>query len=394
MAEKRDYYEVLGVAKNASADEIKKAYRKLALKYHPDKNPGDKEAEEKVKEAAEAYGVLSDETKRSRYDQMGFAGVDGSAGFGGAGGFSVEDIFSQFGDIFGGHFGGGFGGGLGDIFESFTGRSSRSGRRVERGSDLRVKVKLTLDEIVKGCEKKFKIPTLTPCPECGGKGAVNESDIQTCPNCNGKGFEIRTVNSVFGQMQSQTTCSRCGGTGKVIKNPCKKCGGSGLQKTTQEVNIKIPAGAVDETVIRVPGKGNAAKNGGVCGDLLVVIEEINHKDFERDDHDLIYPLFISVPDAISGCESEIPAIDGKLKIKIPAGTQSGKVLRLRGKGVPDINGYGRGDLLVYVQVWIPKNLSADEKKLVEKLRECQSFNPINSTEEKESFFDRLKGFFR
>ena len=270
MAEKRDYYEVLGVERNASADDIKKAYRKLALKYHPDRNPGDKDAEEKFKEAAEAYGVLSDENKRARYDQFGFSGVDGASGFGGAGGFSMEDIFEQFGDIFGGHFGGG---GFGDIFGAF-GRGGRGGSRsrVERGSDLRVKVKLSLEEIVKGCEKKFKIPTLTTCPECGGKGALNASDIKSCPNCNGNGFEIRTVNSVFGQMQTQTTCSRCGGKGKVIVNPCKKCNGSGLEKTTQEVNIKIPAGAVDQTVIRVPGKGNAAPNGGISGDLLVVIE--------------------------------------------------------------------------------------------------------------------------
>ncbi len=388
MAEKRDYYEVLGVAKNASADEIKKAYRKLALQYHPDRNPGDKDAEEKFKEAAEAYDVLSDENKRSRYDQFGFAGMDGAGGFSG-GGFSVEDIFSHFGDIFGGRFGGGFG----DFFGGF-GSSSRGGRRVEKGSDLRIKVKLTLEEIVKGCEKKFKINTLIPCDECGGKGAVNDSDIKTCTVCHGSGVETRVVNSMFGQMQTQTTCSKCNGTGKIIVKPCKKCNGNGLQRAAQEVSFKIPAGAVDGTIIRVPGKGNAARNGGITGDLLVVIEEERHRDFEREDNDLIYPLFISIPDAISGCEAEIPAIDGRLKIKIAPGTQSGKMLRLRGKGVPDINGYGRGDLLVYVQVWIPKHLNSEEKKLVEQLSKLDSFKPIPSGEDKESFFDRLKGLFR
>lgn len=390
MAEKRDYYEVLGIGRDASADEIKKAYRKLALQYHPDRNPGNKDAEEKFKEAAEAYDVLSNDEKRQKYDRFGFAGVDGQGGFS-SGGFSVEDIFSQFGDIFGGHFGGGFGG-FGDIF-GFGGGSSNA-RREERGGNLRVKVKLSLEEIVKGCEKKFKIPTLTACPDCGGKGAVNDSDIKTCPNCNGKGIEIRVVNSPFGQMQTQSTCSRCEGRGKIIVNPCKKCGGSGLQKTTQEVSINIPAGAVDGTVIKVPGKGNAARNGGINGDLLVVVEELTHKEFERDDHDLIYPLFLSIPDAITGCDAEIPAIDGKLKIKIPAGTQSGKIFRLKGKGIPDINGYGRGDLLIYTQVWIPKKLSSEEKQIIEKLKQSDSFKPIQISEEKESFFERLKGFFR
>ena len=390
MAEKRDYYEVLGVERTANAEEIKKAYRKLALKYHPDRNPGDKEAEEKFKEAAEAYGVLSDETKRSQYDRFGFSAVDGASGFSGAGGFSVEDIFARFGDIFGGRFGGGFG----DFFGGGFSGASGSSQRVERGTDLRVKIKLTLDEIVSGCEKKIKIPTLVTCPDCGGKGAIDSNDIQTCPNCNGRGVEIRTVNSMFGQMQTQTTCSKCGGSGKVVKNPCKKCGGNGVVKSQQEVNLKIPAGAIEGMVIKVPGKGNAARFNGITGDLLVVIEEQQHKDFERDDHDLIYPLFISIPDAVCGCEAEIPAIDGKLKVKIPAGTQSGKVLRLRGKGIPDINGYGRGDLLVYVEVWIPTHLSSEEKKMMEDLKQNENFKPINIKEEKRSFFQRLKGFFR
>ena len=392
MAEKRDYYEVLGVSKDASADDIKKAYRKLALKYHPDRNPGDKEAEEKFKEAAEAYDVLSDETKRRRYDQFGFA-ADGAGGFGGGAGFSVEDIFRNFGDIFGGHFGGGSGG-FGDIFGDIFGGGASSGRRVEKGSDIRIRLKLTLEEIMNGADKKVKINKLVSCPECGGKGAKSEADIQTCPDCHGSGYVVRQSRSIFGITQTQTACNRCGGTGKIVTKPCHKCGGSGLVKAPEEIAFKVPAGVAEGMTLTVQGKGNAARYGGINGDLYVAIEEEPHKDFERDGNDLIYPLFISVPDAIDGCEVEIPAIGGKLKIKIPAGTQSGKVLRVRGKGVPDVNGYGRGDLHIYVQVWIPTRLSAEEKKLVEKLKGCEGFKPIASGEDKKGFFDRLKGLFK
>ncbi|MBR3304186.1 MAG: molecular chaperone DnaJ [Bacteroidales bacterium] len=396
MAEKRDYYEVLGVAKDASAEDIKKAYRKLALQYHPDRNPGDKVAEEKFKEAAEAYDVLSDANKRSNYDKFGFAGADGSGfgGFGGGGGFSVEDIFRNFGDIFGGHFGGSGGGGFGfgDIF-GFGGGGSSS-RRVERGTDIRIHLKLTLEEIMSGVDKKVKINKLVHCPDCGGKGAVSDSDIKNCPECKGSGYVIKTARSIFGITQSQTVCSRCSGSGKIIEKPCQKCGGSGLIKSPEEISFKVPAGVAQGMTLTLQGKGNAARNGGVNGDLYVAIDEIPHKDFERDGNDLIHPLFISIPDAITGCEVEIPAIGGRLKIKIPSGTQSGKMLRLKGKGVPDVNGYGAGDLLVYVQVWIPSKLTSEEKELVEKLRKCQSFNPIPSGEDKRGFFDRLKGFFR
>ena len=391
MAEKRDYYEVLGVSKDASADEIKKAYRKLALQYHPDRNPGDKAAEEKFKEAAEAYDVLSDETKRKRYDQFGFAADQG--GFGGGAGFSVEDIFRNFGDIFGGRFGGSAGG-FGDIFGDFFGGGGGGGARVEKGSDIHIKLKLTLEEIMTGVDKKVKINKLVACPDCHGKGAVSDADIKTCPDCHGSGYVVRQSRSIFGITQTQSVCTRCNGTGKIVAKPCHKCGGSGLVKAPEEIGFRVPAGVAQGMTLTVPGKGNAARNGGVNGDLFVLIEEETHKDFERDGNDLIYPLFISIPDAIDGCEVEIPAIGGKIKVKIPAGTQSGKVLRIKGKGIPDVNGYGKGDLHIYVQVWIPTKLTSEEKKLVEKLKDCESFKPIPSGEEKQSFFDRLKGFFK
>ena len=383
---KRDYYEVLGVEKSASADEIKKAYRKMAIKYHPDKNPGDKEAEEKFKEAAEAYDVLSNPEKKQRYDQFGHAGMGGAAsgGFGG-GGFSMEDIFSQFGDIFGGHFGGGFGG-----FGGFGGGSRAS--RVPRGSDIRIRVKLTLKEIVHGVEKKVRINKMVQCSECHGKGAVSDADIKTCDTCHGSGVVTKVVQTMFGQMQSQGVCPSCNGEGKKITKPCSKCSGTGLVKDSEEISFKIPAGVAQGMQLTVQGKGNAAKSGGINGDLLVVIEEIEDQELQRDGNDLIYSLFISVPDAILGTTAEIPAVDGKLKIKIEPGTQSGKMLRLRGKGVPDINGYGSGDLLVYVQVWIPKSTTSEERKLVEKLKDSANFSPKPNNDDK-NFFDRIKKMF-
>ena len=383
---KRDYYEVLGVEKSASADEIKKAYRKMAIKYHPDKNPGDKEAEEKFKEAAEAYDVLSNPEKKQRYDQFGHAGMGGAAsgGFGG-GGFSMEDIFSQFGDIFGGHFGGGFGG-----FGGFGGGSRAS--RVPRGSDIRIRVKLTLKEIVHGVEKKVRINKMVQCSECHGKGAVSDADIKTCETCHGSGVVTKVVQTMFGQMQSQGVCPSCNGEGKKITKPCSKCSGTGLVKDSEEISFKIPAGVAQGMQLTVQGKGNAAKSGGINGDLLVVIEEVEDQELQRDGNDLIYSLFISVPDAILGTTAEIPAVDGKLKIKIEPGIQSGKMLRLRGKGVPDINGYGSGDLLVYVQVWIPKSTTAEERKLVEKLKDSANFSPKPNNDDK-NFFDRIKKMF-
>ena len=378
MAEKRDYYEVLGVAKNATKDEIKKAYRKLAIKYHPDKNPGDKEAEEKFKEAAEAYDVLSDDTKRQRYDQFGHAGVGGAAG----GGFSdVNDIFTHFGDIFGDLFGGGA------SFGGFGGGSR--GRAVRKGSNLRVRVKLNLSEIVSGTEKKIKIKKKVTCTACNGSGAATSNDVQSCPDCKGSGYVIRMVNGIFGRMQQQSPCPRCGGEGKIITHKCPHCSGEGVVDAEETVTVQIPAGVADGMQLNVPGKGNAPRHGGVNGDLYVLISEEEHPQLERDGNDLIYTLDISFPDAVLGANVEIPTVEGNVKIHIDEGTQSGKILRLRGKGVPDVNGYGRGDLLVNVQVFVPKNVTKDEKKILEKLQESESFKPKSQN----GFFNRMRDFF-
>ena len=384
---KRDYYEVLGVSKGASAEEIKKAYRKMAIKYHPDKNPGDKESEEKFKEAAEAYDVLSNPDKKSRYDQFGHAGMGGASGGGGfSGGFSMEDIFSQFGDIFGGHFGGGFGG-----FGGFGGGSSR-GRRVNRGSDIRIRVKLDLKEIAHGAEKKVKINKMVACDMCGGKGAKSEADIKTCDTCRGTGQVTRVTQTILGQMQTSSVCPSCNGEGKTIIKPCSKCHGEGLVKEMEEITFKIPAGVAQGMQLTVQGKGNAARRGGINGDLLVVIEEEENPELQRDGNDLIYSLFISIPEAVLGADAEIPSVDGKLRIKIEPGTQSGKVLRLRGKGLPDVNGYGNGDLLVYIQVWTPKKLDKQEKEMLEKLKSSENFRPSPNKEDR-NFFDRMKKIF-
>ena len=380
---KRDYYEVLGVSKGASADEIKKAYRKMAIKYHPDKNPGDKDAEEKFKEAAEAYDVLSNSDKKARYDQFGHAGMNGGGGFGG-GSFSMDDIFSQFGDIFGGHFGG-FGG-----FGGFS--QSRSGRRVNRGSDIRIRVKLDLKEIAKGAEKKVKINKQVACKTCGGRGAKSEADIKTCNTCNGSGQVTRVTRTILGNMQTASVCPACNGEGRTITTPCNVCTGSGLVKEMEEISFKIPAGVASGMQLTVQDKGNAAKRGGVNGDLLVVIEEEEHGELQRDGNDLIYSLFISIPDAVLGTDAEIPAVEGKLRIKIEPRTQSGKVLRLRGKGLPDVNGYGYGDLLVYIQIWTPKRLDKQERDIVEKLKNSPGFKP-NPEKEDRNFFDRMRKMF-
>ncbi len=385
MAEKRDYYEVLGVEKNANADEIKKAYRKAAIKYHPDKNPGDKEAEEKFKEAAEAYDVLSNPDKRARYDQFGHAGMSGAAGgaggFGGGfGGFSMEDIFSQFGDIFGGHFGGGF-------------RSSGGGRSVNRGSDLRIKVRLTLQEIAEGVTKKLKINKTLACEQCGGTGAKDSSSYSTCSTCNGSGYVVTMQNSFFGRMQMQSVCPTCGGEGKVITAKCDKCGGEGTTRGQEVVEIKIPAGVGEGMVLTVSGKGNAARHGGVNGDLQVLIEEEPHPELLRDGNDLIHNLNITVTTALLGGTVEVPTVDGRAKIKIAPGTHAGKVLRLGGKGLPDVNGYGRGDELVVVDITIPDRLTKEERKLVEQLAELPSFQKAESVKN-QNIFERMKNFFR
>ena len=387
---KRDYYEVLGVDKSASADEIKKAYRKLAVKYHPDKNPGDKEAEEKFKEAAEAYSILSDADKKAKYDQFGHAGVDG-AGPDFSGGFgNLNDILN---DLFGGAFGGGFGGfsGFGGGFGG--GRPGQRQQRVYRGRDIRVRVKLTLEEIAKGVEKEISIEKSVPCTECGGKGAKNSSDVKTCSACGGTGQVQRVTNSLFGQTVTYSTCQQCGGEGKIITNPCRNCGGTGLVRKRETIKVKIPAGVEAGMQLTIQGEGHAAKNNGINGDLLVVIEEQEHPNLKREGNNLYYTKIISMPDAILGAEVEIPCLDGPYKIKVDSGTQSGTVVRLRGKGLPTVNGYGgTGDLYVKFAVWIPKRLDREDKALIESLRDKEAFKP-NPTKEDKSFFDKLKDLF-
>ena len=387
---KRDYYEVLGLQKGASAEEIKKAYRKLAVKYHPDKNPGNKEAEEKFKEAAEAYSVLSDADKKARYDQFGHAGVEG-AGPDFSGGFgNLNDILN---DLFGGGFGGfsGFGGGFGGFGGGFGGGQRQ--QRVHRGRDIRVRVKLTLEEIAQGVEKEISIEKSVPCPDCGGRGAKNSSDIKTCPACNGTGQVQRVVNSFLGQTVTYSTCQQCGGEGKIISNPCRTCNGTGLVRQRETIKVKIPAGVEAGMQLTIQGEGHAAKNNGINGDLLVVIEEQAHKDLKREGNNLFYTKIISITDAILGAEVEIPCLDGPYRIKVEPGTQSGTVIRLRNKGLPTVNGYGGvGDMYVKIAVWIPKKLNKDEKEIVETLREKESFKPNPSKEDK-SFFDKLKDLF-
>ena len=379
---KRDYYEVLGVSKEATKEEIKKAYRKQALKFHPDKNPGDKKSEENFKEAAEAYEVLSNDEKKARYDRYGHAGMGNSGnGFGGHG-MTVEDIFSSFGDIFGDAFGGfgGFGGG------------GRRGKRVSKGSNLRVKVKLTLQEIASGTEKKIKVSKYDTCDTCHGSGAADASSMSTCSTCHGSGHVTRITNTMLGQMQTSSVCPSCGGEGKTITKKCTACYGEGIVQKEEVIKINIPAGVAKGMQMTVGGKGNAPRRGGVNGDLLVVFDEEEHTDLIREGNDLIYNLFISIPDAVMGTHVEVPTVENNVKIKIEPGTQPGKILRLRGKGLPEVNGYGKGDLLVNVNVWIPKNVNRDEMKVFEKLRESDSFTPKPDKNDR-GFFDRMKGYF-
>jgi molecular chaperone DnaJ len=380
---KKDYYDILGVPKNADADEIKKAYRKLAIKYHPDKNPNDKSAEDKFKEAAEAYEVLSNPEKKQRYDQYGHAGnAAGAGGFGGGGGMNMEDIFSQFGDIFGG----------GSPFESFFGGGAQRGRQVNRGTNLRIKVKLTLQEIANGAEKKIKVTKLVACRTCGGSGAKDKGSFTTCTTCGGSGSIRRAQNTVFGAMQTIVTCPTCHGEGQMITAKCATCHGEGVERGEETITINIPAGVSEGMQLSMSGKGNAAVRGGIPGDLLILIEEVEHEQLKRDGNNIVYDLHISFPDAALGTTVEVPTIDGKAKIKIDPGTQGGKILRLKGKGIKDIQSYHRGDQLVHVNIWTPKNLSREERTTMEKLQPSENFKP-NPGKGDKGFFERMKEYF-
>lgn len=382
---KRDFYEILGVAKTASADEIKKAYRKVAMQFHPDRNPGDKSAEEKFKEAAEAYEVLSDQEKKAQYDRFGHAGVNNRGGFGGSQGMNMEDIFSNFGDIFGD-----------DVFGSFFGGGGarqRGGKsRGTRGSNLRIKLKMNYEEIAKGTSKTVKVKKYTSCTTCRGSGAKDNNSMQQCTTCNGSG-QVRKVTSTFlGQMQTVGTCPSCNGEGSTITNKCTSCKGEGRVYTEETINIEVPAGVQDGMQLSLGGKGNIGERGGASGDLIVLIEEELHPTLQRDNLNVIYDMHISIPDAVFGSNVEVPTIDGRAKIKIPPGTQSGKIFRLKGKGFPSINSYEKGDQLIHINVWTPQELTADEKALVEKLRDSKNFQPQPEKNEK-SFFTKVKEMF-
>jgi molecular chaperone DnaJ len=380
---KRDYYEILGINKNATAEEIKKAYRKKAIEHHPDKNPGDKTAEEKFKEAAEAYDVLSDPNKKARYDQYGHAGMSSSGGGGGYGGgfqggsMNMEDIFDQFGDIFG-----------------FSGGGSRSSRRrhVNRGSNIRIKVKLTLEEIAEGATKKVKINKYVSCDSCHGSGAKNSTSVKKCSTCNGSGQVAQVQNTILGRMQTVTTCPSCGGEGTVIADKCTKCFGDGVIRGEEVVEIKIPAGVEHDMQLSMSGRGNAGPRKGLPGDLLIVIEEEEHPHFKRDGQNIIYDLALNFADAALGTSVDIPTLGSKAKIKIDPGTQSGKVLRLKGKGLPSINSYGRGDQLIIVNIYTPTKLTTEEKKTLEQLKSSQNFQPSADRKDR-TFFDKMKDIF-
>jgi molecular chaperone DnaJ len=385
MATKRDYYEVLGVGKSSAGDEIKKAYRKVAMQYHPDRNPGDKEAEEKFKEAAEAYEVLSDADKRAKYDRYGHqAFAPGTGGF--SGGANMDDIFSQFGDIFGE-----------DVFGSFFGGGRNrggEGRRAtgQRGSNLRVKLKLNYEEIAKGVTKNIKVKKYVSCNTCNGSGAKDKGSIQTCPTCNGSGQVRKVQNTFLGQMQTVTTCPTCNGEGSTVTAKCSACKGEGRIYGEEMVSLDIPAGVQEGMQLSLNGKGNAGERGGYPGDLIILIEEEAHPSLHRDGLNVAYDLFITFPDAVFGTNVEVPTIDGKAKIKIPPGTQSGKIFRLKGKGFPEVNGYSKGDQLIHVNVWTPQNVSNDERSMLERMNSSNNFKPHPDKNDK-SFFEKIKEAF-
>ncbi|MBC7418696.1 MAG: molecular chaperone DnaJ [Pedobacter sp.] len=383
---KRDYYDILGVTKNSSADEIKKAYRKMAIKHHPDKNPGDAKAEDNFKEAAEAYEILSNATKKARYDQYGHAGVGGASGGGyGGAGMNMDDIFNQFGDVFGGH----------DPFESFFGgggQQQRSGRRVAKGSNLRIKVKLNLEEIAHGAEKKIKVNKLNPCKTCDGTGAKDKSSVSTCSTCGGSGQVRRVTNTILGQMQTASTCPTCNGSGQQITAKCNVCHGDGVTRGEETITINIPAGVSEGMQLSMSGMGNSAPNGGIPGDLIILIEENPHESLKREGNNIVYDLHLSFVDAALGMSIEVPTIDGKAKIKIEPGTQSGKLLRLKSKGLPEVNSYHRGDQIIHINIWTPKALSSEERNALENLKDSPNFKPQPGKNDK-SFFEKMKEYF-
>ncbi|NRA52347.1 MAG: molecular chaperone DnaJ [Phaeodactylibacter sp.] len=385
---KRDYYEVLGVGKDADGTAIKKAYRKLALKYHPDRNPDDKEAEEKFKEAAEAYEVLSDDQKKARYDRYGHAGVSGNSGGGfSGGGMTMDDIFQQFGDIFGDG---------GSPFESFFGGGGGRGRTRstgQRGSNLRIKVSLTLEEIANGVTKKIKVKKQVTCSTCGGSGAKDSSSVKTCGTCRGAGYVRQVKNTFLGQMQTTVTCPTCNGSGQQITAKCTTCGGDGRTQGEETMEIEIPAGVEEGMQLSLRGKGNAGAKGGAAGDLLINIEEKPHDHLQRDGMNLVHELYLNFADAALGTSVEVPTIDGRVKIKVPAGTQSGKIFRLKGKGLPSVQSYGKGDQLIHVNVWTPKKLADEDRKILEKIREMPNFNPQPGKSDK-GFFEKMKDYFK
>ena len=386
---KRDYYEVLEISKTATAEEIKKAYRKKAIQYHPDKNPGDKAAEEKFKEAAEAYEILSDAQKRQRYDQFGHAGVSGAGGFSGSG-MSMDDIFEQFGDIFGGHFGSAFRHFASGFADDYSRGDSQGA--VARGSNLRVKVRVNLKEVATGVDKKIKVNKLVACTHCNGTGAKDAQSVRTCTTCKGRGIVTNTRTTILGSMQTRSYCSACNGSGKIITDKCQYCGGEGVTRAEEVIPISIPAGIEDNMQFTLRGKGNAARNGGIPGDLIVLVEEEEHSEFIRDGNNLIYNLLLDLPTAVLGGTVEIPTVEGgKVKVKIDKGTQPEKLLRLRNKGLPSLNSYNTGDLLVNIGVYIPETLSAEEKKIFENFQSSNNFKPQAHTSN--SFFSRVKKMF-
>lgn len=381
---KRDYYEILGVSKSSSADEIKKAYRKTAMQYHPDRNPGDKAAEDKFKEAAEAYEVLSDADKKAKYDRFGHQAFQGAAGGGGFHNTNMEDIFSHFGDIFGG-------GGFGDFFGGGQ-RQRGGGQSGQRGTNLRIKIKLTYADIANGITKQVKVKKHVACTTCGGNGAKDKGSFQKCSTCSGSGQVRRVQNTFLGQMQTVTTCPSCNGEGSTITAKCGSCKGEGRMFGEEMINIEIPAGVQEGMQLSMSGKGNAGERGGYPGDLIIQIEEEQHPDLHRDGLNVAFDLFISFPEAVFGTEVEIPTITGRAKVKIPAGTHSGKILRLKGKGFPEVQGYAKGDQLIYVNVWTPQNVNNDEKAMLEKLSNSENFKPRPDKKEK-SFFERVREAF-